>query len=103
MFCTSPLLFIAIIFTCVQPTHLLSPSKTTPLDLILLLFFSIIIIMKISALASLLGVAATTLLPGVSASEVVSDVPYLLYVRLCVALCRTLCYGTHNNVNVLTT
>ena len=47
--------------------------------------------MKISALASLLGVAATTLLPGVSASEVVSDVPIsfmpdfvLLYVGLCV-------------------
>ena len=41
--------------------------------------------MKISALASLLGVAATTLLPGVSASESeVSVVPIS-------PLCRTLC------------
>ena len=47
--------------------------------------------MKISALASLLGVAATTFLPGVAASEVVSapDISFmsdfvLLYVGLCV-------------------
>ncbi len=54
--------------------------------------------MKISALASLLGVAATTLLPGVSASEsevsVVLISPLcrtlvLLYVRLCVAVLLT--------------
>jgi hypothetical protein len=55
--------------------------------------------MKITALASLLGVAATTLLPGVSASESeVSVVPIsplcrtfaLLYSDLGVALCQTL-------------
>ena len=74
------------------------PSKTTPLDLILLLFFSVIINMKISALASLLGVAATTFLPGVAASEVVSapdisfmsDFVVLLYVGLCVMGCQSI-------------
>ena len=53
--------------------------------------------MKISALASLLGVAATTFLPGVSASEAVSapDISFmsdfvLLYVGLCVMGCQSI-------------